>query len=189
MAMHSETQLLDDCQGFPVGFFTRDPLPIQAYTDAPASIHIVLSVVDALQVTKYQLEHLLNKDHPGFWRWTTGAERPSPLYLNRMCQLLMMKFLGRIPVHHISWIDWEKSEFHWKNGDVTCENHIPGGSGTIPKEERGYASRLSTLPYQPGRPSSPYSQTNKDIPSDEATEDEYLGRTSKGNRPPPSEGS
>ena len=30
---------------------------------------------------------------------------------------------------------WEESLILWRDGSVTCENHLPGGSGTLPKEE------------------------------------------------------
>jgi len=32
-------------------------------------------------------------------------------------------------------IMWEESLILWRDGSVTSENHLPGGSGALPKDE------------------------------------------------------
>ena len=43
--------------------------------------------------------------------------------------------MGRAPAQMIRKIMWAESMALWRDGSLTVENHLPGSSGTLPKEE------------------------------------------------------
>ena len=99
-----------------------------------ATEHIIELSCKLLQVSRWQLAHLIGQAPHNFYRWLSGRATPSTVYLARLTQLWILQWEG-LPVHLMQKIMWEESLILWKDGSVTCENHLPGGSGSLPKEE------------------------------------------------------
>tara|TARA_B100000745_G_C20088897_1_gene372139 strand:+ start:194 stop:796 length:603 start_codon:yes stop_codon:yes gene_type:complete len=88
--------------------------------------HLLLTVLDVLDVTKYQLGKILGCKHESqvFQRFN-GYRRPEPLYPSRMCHALLMGWEPNgLPISLISSIDWEMSEITWRSGVTTKDNHF-----------------------------------------------------------------
>jgi hypothetical protein len=99
-----------------------------------AAIELIEQSCKELQVTKYQLAGLLGCNQSRIYRWLSGERSPSAFYLARLTQLWILQWKG-LPVHMIRKVMWEESMVLWRDGSVTCENHLPGGSGALPPEE------------------------------------------------------
>lgn len=112
--------------------------------------------MDKLQVTKYQLGRILGTAQPSqIYKWTTGKNRPNPMYLTRLLKVVHM-FTEGIAIKKISYIDWETSVIKWRDGDVTYTDHLFGDRG--PVSETKYRSRreMAVIPHQPARPDGPH---------------------------------
>ena len=99
-----------------------------------ATTEIIEQSCKQLQVSKYQLAHPLGQSPHNFYRWLSGYATPSSFYLARLTQLWILQWKG-LPVHLMREIMWEESLILWRDGSVTSENHLPGGSGALPKDE------------------------------------------------------
>ena len=99
-----------------------------------AAIELIQQSCKELQVTKYQLAGLLGCNPDRIYRWLSGERSPSSFYLARLTQLWILQWKG-LPVHMIRKVMWEESMVLWRDGSVTVENHLPGGSGALPKDE------------------------------------------------------
>ena len=99
-----------------------------------AAIELITQSCRELQVTKYQLAGLLGCNQSRIYRWLSGERSPSAFYLARLSQIWILQWKG-LPVHMIRKIMWEESMVLWRDGSVTVENHLPGGSGTLSLEE------------------------------------------------------
>jgi len=110
------------------------PIGQRGRTSLGAAIELIQQRCKELQVSKYQLAGLLGRDPGRISRWPCGECSPSSFYLARLTQLWILQWKG-IPVHMIRKIMWEESIVLWRDGSVTIENHLPGGSGVLPPEE------------------------------------------------------
>jgi len=110
------------------------PIGKRGRTSLGATVQIIEQSCRQLQVSKYQLGGLLGCNPDRIHRWLRGERSPSSFYLARLTQLWILQWVG-VPVHVIRKVMWEESMVLWRDGSVTCENHLPGGSGTLPKEE------------------------------------------------------
>ena len=117
---------------FPERIFA--PIGKRGRVSLGASVQIIEQSCRQLQVSKYQLGGLLGCNPDRIHRWLRGERSPSSFYLARLTQLWILQWKG-LPVHMIRKVMWEESMVLWRDGSVTCENHLPGGSGTLPKEE------------------------------------------------------
>jgi len=99
-----------------------------------AAIELIQQSCKELGVTKYQLAGLLGCNQSRIYRWLSGERSPSAFYLARLTQLWILQWKG-LPVHMIRQIMWEESMVLWRDGSVTVENHLPGGSGALPLDE------------------------------------------------------
>jgi hypothetical protein len=130
--------------------------------------HLLHNALELLDVTKYQLGKIIGTEYDYYiYRWLKGVQRPSSVYLARLCQVIIMHDSGT-PVNLISRIDWRLSEITWKDGNVTYSDHIFGGWGKVSTEGRKTGRAVATLPYQPARPNGPHSGGITDIPGDDA---------------------
>ena len=103
-------------------------------TSLGATIQIIEQSYRQLQVSKYQLAGMLGCNPDRVHRWLRGERSPSSFYVARLTQLWILQWVG-VPVHMIRKVMWEESMVLWRDGSVTCENHLPGGSGALPKDE------------------------------------------------------
>ena len=110
------------------------PIGQRGRTSLGAAIELIQQSCKELQVTKYQLAGLLGCNPDRIYRWLSGERTPSSFYLARLTQLWILQWKG-LPVSMIRKIMWEESMVLWRDGSVTCENHLPGGSGALPKDE------------------------------------------------------
>ena len=110
------------------------PIGKRSRTSLGATIQIIGQSCKQLQVSKYQLAGLLGCDPGRIHRWLSGERNPSSFYLARLTQRWILQWVG-VPVHMMRKVMWEESMVLWRDGSVTYENHMPGGSGTLPKEE------------------------------------------------------
>ena len=110
------------------------PIGKRGRTSLGAATEIIEQTCGQLHVSKYQLAGLLGTDAYIVYKWLSGERTPSSFYLARLTQLWILQWKG-LPVHLIRRIMWEESMVLWRDGSVTLYEHLPGGSGTIPKEE------------------------------------------------------
>ena len=110
------------------------PIGQRGRTSLGAAIELIQQSCKELQVTKYQLAGILGCDPSRIYRWLCGERTPSSFYLARLTQLWILQWKG-LPVSMIRRIMWEESMVLWRDGSVTIENHLPGGSGALPPEE------------------------------------------------------
>ena len=99
-----------------------------------ATAHIVDLTTKYLQITRYQLALLLGLDPSSLYRWLRGGGSPSAHYCMRIVQLWAFQWQG-LPVCNMRKIMWEDSLILWKDNSVTREDHLPGGSGTVPEKD------------------------------------------------------
>ena len=113
------------------------PVGIMHNSVSLAAINLILEeTLQYLGLTKYQLALLLGMGGTGsdIYKWIGGTQGPSSAYMARLVKLWSFQVQG-MPVCDMSQIMWEDSLILWRDGSVTRENHIPGGSGAIPPEE------------------------------------------------------
>ena len=117
---------------FPERIFA--PIGQRGRVSLGATSHIIQQSCKHLQVSRWQLAHLIGQSPHNFYRWLSGYATPSSFYLARLIQLWLLQWEG-LPVHLMREIMWEESLILWRDGSVTCEDHLPGGSGALPKDE------------------------------------------------------
>jgi hypothetical protein len=145
---------------------TRNALA--TYPQHHAVQHLLFTVLDVLDVTKYQLGKILGCKHESHvFQWFNGHRRPSSLYLSRMCHVLAMGYEPRgLPINLISSVDWELSEITWRSGVTTKDDHFfPGFQVTRKKKAKEgvphltggvkFDRALHKLPEQRVSPESP----------------------------------
>ena len=138
------------------------------YPSALGIDHLLHNALELLDVTKYQLGKILGTEyHHYIYRWLKGINRPSSVYLARLCQVLMMHDTGT-PVNLISNIDWRNSQIKWKDGNVTYTDHIFGGWGKVSPEGRKTGRAMAVIPHQPARPDGAHNRGLTDISGDDA---------------------
>ena len=138
------------------------------YPTALGIDHLLHNALELLDVTKYQLGKILGTEyHHYIYRWLKGVNRPSSVYLARLCQVLMMHDTGT-PVNLISHIDWRNSQIKWKDGNVTYTDHIFGGWGKVSPEGRKTGRSMAVIPHQPARPDGAHNRGLTDISGDDA---------------------
>jgi len=99
--------------------------------------HLLLTTLDVLGVTKYQLGKILGCKHESqVFQWLNGYRRPGPLYPSRLCHVLLMGWESNgLPISLISSIDWELSEVTCRSGVTTKDDHFfPGWNVTRKKK-------------------------------------------------------
>ena len=133
------------------------PIGQRGRTSLGATIEIIGQSCKELQVTKYQLAGLLGSEPYLIYRWLSGHCTPSSFYLARLTQLWILQWIG-LPVHRIKKIMWEESMVLWRDGSVTRENHLPGGSGAIPPEEGRERWEVAEFLYQQRRQASAHNK-------------------------------
>lgn len=133
------------------------PIGQRGRTSLGATIEIIGQSCKELQVTKYQLAGLLGIEAPNLYRWLSGERTPSSFYLARLTQLWILQWKG-LPVHMIRKVMWEESMVLWRDGSVTLHEHLPGGSGTIPKEEGRERWEVAEFLNQQRRQASAHNQ-------------------------------
>lgn len=139
------------------------------YPSASGIDHLLHNALELLDVTKYQLGKILGTEyHHYIYRWLKGVNRPSSVYLARLCQVIMMHDTGT-PVNLISYIDWRNSQIKWKDGNVTYSDHIFSGWGSVPQEGRKTGRAMAVIPHQPARPDGAHNRGLTDIPGDNAS--------------------
>ena len=134
--------------------------------------------MEAFQVSKYQMGKLLGiRDPSNFNKYFSGRSRPSALHWARLVQLWSM-FNAGVVLFKVRSINWDNSEVTWRNGDVTRENHLLGGRGSVSKEAGQSNRESSELPHQWGGQAKPRPTRRTDLPRDE-------GHTKSGELPRP----
>ena len=109
------------------------------YPQHHAVQHLLFTVLDVLDVTKYQLGKILGCKHESqVFQWFSGYRRPGPLYLSRLCHVLLMGWEPNgLQIDLISSIDWEMSEITWRSGVTTKDDHFfPGWNVTRKKKAK-----------------------------------------------------
>ena len=133
------------------------PIGQRGRTSLGATIEIIQQSCKELQVTKYQLAGLLGIEPRNFYRWLSGERTPSSFFLARLTQLWILQWKG-LPVSMMRKIMWEESMVLWRDGSVTRENHLPGGSGALPIEEGRERWEVAEFLYQQRRQASSYNK-------------------------------
>ena len=103
-------------------------------TSIGATGHVIELACALLGVSKYQLAKLLGQAPHNLYKWLAGGGSPSSFFMARLSQLYALDKQG-IPVSMMGQILWEESLILWRDGSVTCEDHVPGGSGALSKED------------------------------------------------------
>lgn len=90
----------------PTGFSTHSNFPNSA-----ASKQILADTCALLGVRPYRLGQLLGTSSENqIYRWTSGRERPCPLYLSRLLQLVILHVTHGWNFSKVRAIDWEAQE-------------------------------------------------------------------------------
>lgn len=131
------------------------PIGQRGRTSLGAAIELIQQSCKELQVTKYQLAGLLGCNQSRIYRWLSGERSPSAFYLARLTQLWILQWKG-LPVHMIRKVMWEESLVLWRDGSVTVENHLPGGSGALSLEEGRVRWEVAELLNQQQRDARAY---------------------------------
>ena len=80
----------------------------------------------------YKLSALLGRPFPSDgYRWVSGTWRPSPLYLERLNHLILLKALDGWTVEDMESIDWETY-------GAESRSPLPGHGGDLSKKELQY---------------------------------------------------
>ena len=140
-----------NASGFPLQVFapmSRDG----RYTGTAACVHVLEGAREKMGLTKYQLGRILGTASvASIYHWFAGRYRPSSLFLTRLAQLFLMDAAG-VPLYNISYIDWERSKVHWRNGEVddSADSHLVKTRRTLPTVVG--ARKPADMPIQVGRP-------------------------------------
>ena len=114
-------------------------------------------LMELFDVTKYQLGRILGTPQASYiYKWMSGANRPSPMYVWRLLKVFMM-YCKEQPISLISYIDWDNSVIKWRDGNVTHNDHLSGGGGPLPPSERESRREMAVIPHQPARPDGAHS--------------------------------
>ena len=103
------------------------------YPRREAVEHLLNTLLEVTGITKYQLGKILGCKHESqVFQWFSGYRRPGPLYLSRLCHVLLMGWEPNgLQIDLISSIDWEMSEITWRSGVTTKDDHFfPGWNVT-----------------------------------------------------------
>lgn len=109
-----------------------------------ATEYLLDGIREAFGISNYRLALLLGTTSSTMNRWVHGERTPSPVYLGRMLQLWIWDSQGMV-IGQMSAINWDTSMILWGDGRVTCENHLPGGSGEVAPENRRPAWEMAEL--------------------------------------------
>ena len=116
----------------PLGVFA--PVGVRCRMSLGATGHLIDLSLAIFGITQWQLSHLLGVAPENIYKWLDGRYQPSTIYMARLSALCFMQLQG-LTVSRMGRIFWEDSLIMWRDGSVTCENHLPGGSGALSKEE------------------------------------------------------
>ena len=100
-----------------------------------ATEFVILGTSDVLGVKPSRLALLLGTTASTAAKWLNGSRSPSPLYLGRIIQLWLWDSQG-LRVKDMREVNWDYSLILWEGGNVTFEDHLPGGSGEVEEENR-----------------------------------------------------
>lgn len=165
--------IVDEAVEFPpeIFRFIRSPgerIDRGSYSSVAATNHVLFTVKWEMGISYYQIAKLLGiPDGPRVIRkWMRGIYRPSQTYCLRLCQLWAM-FHSGVQVYYISWIDWDKSEVHWKVKDnceeciekgriyhVTSGNHLFTRRRSLQKKSSELVPEMATIPDEYKGPTS-----------------------------------